>query len=312
MEREIGEIFRYKGCLYKTLERQDDDCYSCCFNTFTCKFYERGECSYRKRKDRKSVMFEYIDDPDDCQGTFSEDLIPKDMGTRPFNLEEAMNGGAVCTRLGVDVRIICFDRDNKNYPIVALVGKKANVVTYTREGRFQKIGPDNVADMVMKPATDKDNIVEEIGTCDDIHPDVIEKAINISLYGEPKTKPFNIEAARTGKPVCTKNYADARIVCFDVDDGKNILALVKYNGKEIPCVYGPDGKFICGVRDDCGDLVMLVTHKVAWQNLFKNGDTYYVSERLYEAEEDATPHILADMHDPSHTYVDTVRIEWEE
>ena len=40
---------------------------------------------------------------------------------KPFNLEEAKDGAHVCTRGGHSVRIICYDREHPNYPIVALI-----------------------------------------------------------------------------------------------------------------------------------------------------------------------------------------------
>lgn len=313
IQREIGEIFRYQGALFEVVKRTDSSCDGCAFHHHLCDWDEIGSCWKEAREDVIDVMFERIDDPGDCCGTFREDkgLFPNGIKMEPFNLDEAMNGGAVCTRLGADVRIVCFDRNDDRYPIVALVGKKENVWVYTKEGKFWHNGSDNVADLMMKSATERDTTDEDAETCDDIHPEVIEKAINISLYGEPKTKPFNLEAARAGNPVCTKNYADARIVCFDVNDGKNILALVKHNGKEVACIYGLDGKFIHGTRD-CEDLVMMATHKAFWQNVFKNGDTYYTAGYLYKTEEEAITHMLVGVHDWSHTYVSTVQVEWDE
>lgn len=57
-----------------------------------------------------------------------------------FDLEAALAGAPVCTRDGKKARIICFDRMNRNYPIIALIqvgeGKDAEEVlqSYTRDG----------------------------------------------------------------------------------------------------------------------------------------------------------------------------------
>ena len=40
---------------------------------------------------------------------------------KPFNLDEAKAGNAVCTRDGRKARIICYDRKDTDYPIVALI-----------------------------------------------------------------------------------------------------------------------------------------------------------------------------------------------
>lgn len=57
---------------------------------------------------------------------------------KPFNLEEAKRGKPVCTRDGKDVRIICFDRDEPDYPIIALVrkGNCEQLCSYTLEGYY--------------------------------------------------------------------------------------------------------------------------------------------------------------------------------
>ena len=68
---------------------------------------------------------------------------------KPFNLKEAKKGKPVCTRNGLPVRIVCFDRINNSYPIVALIdrGVKEELVTYTNEGKYSI--DDHVNDLVM-------------------------------------------------------------------------------------------------------------------------------------------------------------------
>lgn len=56
---------------------------------------------------------------------------------KPFDLEAAKNGAPVVTRKGFPVRIICFDRKQQEYPLIALIlypsGEEA-VVVYTGMG----------------------------------------------------------------------------------------------------------------------------------------------------------------------------------
>ena len=70
---------------------------------------------------------------------------------KPFNLKLAKQGHPVCTRDGRDVRILCFDRMDPQYPIIALV--KGNVFeklqTYTSNGRLTD-GEKHDCDLVMK------------------------------------------------------------------------------------------------------------------------------------------------------------------
>lgn len=54
-----------------------------------------------------------------------------------FDLEAAKRGAAVCTRDGMEVRIVCFDRVDLEYPILGLRKNKAGVeyiFSYTLDG----------------------------------------------------------------------------------------------------------------------------------------------------------------------------------
>lgn len=55
---------------------------------------------------------------------------------KPFNLEESKAGKKVITKDGREVKILCWDRKEQKYPIVALVGKDKEVYEFTKEGRF--------------------------------------------------------------------------------------------------------------------------------------------------------------------------------
>ena len=75
---------------------------------------------------------------------------------KPFNLEEYLKNPSrkVVSRDGRSVKIICTDRKNLNYPIVALVENKLtegeSVVCYTKEGKlFNDVLVD--ADLVFAP-----------------------------------------------------------------------------------------------------------------------------------------------------------------
>lgn len=72
---------------------------------------------------------------------------------KPFNLEEAKAGKPVCTRNGLSVRILCFDRLEPNYPIVALVksNNAEEVLRYTKVGNCSILTDDySKHDLFMK------------------------------------------------------------------------------------------------------------------------------------------------------------------
>ena len=137
--------------------------------------------------------------------------------------------------------------------------------------------------------------------------DMEEKKLNL--------KPFDIQKAKEGKPVCTRDGHKARIICFDYNGETGdypIVALVHYN-KGNKCYervlkYTSDGLF--NKYGDCqhdDDLMMLPEKKEGWVNIYNDGGTYY-SKYIYKTEKEATGQ--ADTISPNH--VATVKIEWYE
>lgn len=70
---------------------------------------------------------------------------------KPFDLEAARRGAAVCTRDGRNVRIVCFDMKNKKYSIIILIddGDEEQLMTYTSDGKYIN-GEDTDLDLFMK------------------------------------------------------------------------------------------------------------------------------------------------------------------
>lgn len=134
-----------------------------------------------------------------------------------------------------------------------------------------------------------------------------------------RLKPFNLEAAKAGKPVCTRDGRKARIICFDAKrkDGKNIMALIpskEYPGFEDLVAYPNNGNYHGGHEND-GDLMMLPEKKEGWVNIYNRNRPRTSSENCYimtgvsvfETKEGAISYI-----DKDKEYIDTVKIEWEE
>lgn len=117
-------------------------------------------------------------------------------------------------------------------------------------------------------------------------------------------KPFSLEAAKAGKPVCTRDGRKARIICFDRisgDDYYKIVACVTaFDGDfEEVLSYGIDGYIVDSQNPKDEDLMMLPEKKEGWINVYK--------ERCYETKEEAIRHIAPGTH-----YIDTIRVEWED
>ena len=117
--------------------------------------------------------------------------------------------------------------------------------------------------------------------------DMEEKKLNL--------KEFDLEAAKAGKPVCTRDGRKARIICFDAKrkDGKNIMALIP--SKEYPefedlVAYPNNGNYHGGHEND-GDLMMLPQKKEGWVNVYKSherGNTIsFIVASIYPTKEEA-------------------------
>ena len=98
-------------------------------------------------------------------------------------------------------------------------------------------------------------------------------------------KPFDIQKAREGKPVCTRDGHKARIICFDKKGAYPIVALVNdYNEEEYIKNYDEFGKKIIG-RETGDDLMMLPEKRSGWININKDAGLFKSKE---EAERNCT------------------------
>ena len=113
-------------------------------------------------------------------------------------------------------------------------------------------------------------------------------------------KPFNLEEAKKGKPVCTRDGRKVRIILFDLKD-KNYpiaAAIQDKDGDESIRTYTVEGIYDKGEISGL-DLMMLPEKHEGWVNIYK--------ERCYATKEEA----IKNKYDGA-TYVDTVKIKWEE
>ena len=124
-------------------------------------------------------------------------------------------------------------------------------------------------------------------------------------------KPFDLEKAKAGKPVCTRDGRKARIVCFDRESKQTpIVALVEYHNRhDGECVtsYSVNGFY----NDEPGDndLMMLPEKHEGWVNIVKEplGDDRVALGRIFKSREDAV-----ESAKNNGRYVTTAKIEWEE
>lgn len=98
-------------------------------------------------------------------------------------------------------------------------------------------------------------------------------------------KPFNLEKAKNGKNVYTRDGRKARVVCFDRKGYElyPMLALVETDGKEsLMYSYKEDGMWSNTGEESRNDLMMLPETHEAWIVVCESGGTYSVRVFLDE------------------------------
>ena len=151
------------------------------------------------------------------------------------------------------------------------------------------------------------NSTENVGYINEGNIIAIEIKQNKGNMEEKKLnlKPFDLEAAKAGKPVCTRDGRKARILCFDrfcCDEISTIVACVlSKDGKdENVIIYSSDGFMADKQHPYADDLMMLPEKKEGWVNI-------YDDMKMYASEERAKIGISTERN-----YITTTKVEWEE
>lgn len=117
-------------------------------------------------------------------------------------------------------------------------------------------------------------------------------------------KEFNLEAAKAGARVYTRDGREVRIVCFDAKSEYPILALIMCgDGNGCLNTYTIDGYYNIDKKESSSDLFMSSTKHEGWVNIYRESGHVL---GIYETEAMAKQEII-----PS-GYVATAKIEWEE
>ena len=275
MERKIGEIFEYKGEWYQCVEGYH--CYDCDFRhkNGTCIIYanypesKMGNCNGDYRTDNKNVVFKKLEKVGE-----------------PYVIEKVLYQ-----------HYKVFDIDN-------VYGDGFFWCVHNYKARTLTIGlKQNKEDMEEKKQK-LDKLVDDYMACR-IQYAEFDKEIK-ALYDKEESKPtlkeFDLEAAKAGKPVCTRDGRKARIICFDARDAKvgpTIVALIETsNGYESIERYNMQGKFLVEGCDSY-DLMMLPEKKEGWIVIHK--EAIYDKETAEKIARETTANVIK-----------IQKIEWEE
>lgn len=123
-------------------------------------------------------------------------------------------------------------------------------------------------------------------------------------------KPFNLEEAKAGKPVVTRDGRSVRIICWDreSEEGYNIVALIGGRCYEEAITCTKEGKTILGT-DNLDDLFMASEKNEGWINIYKDSNRTPFFKYIYDTKEEA---FYNRNLNSNNTYIMTIKINWEE
>lgn len=132
--------------------------------------------------------------------------------------------------------------------------------------KLEKVGEPHVAYGLTRqkyklhvPLVITNEILDKDISCDEVNGIVDIRAKQNKENMEEKKlnlKEFDLEAAKAGKSVCTRDGRKARIICFDAKCDKPIVALIYDCNKETVLQYLENGRFFVDQIDKY-DLMML-------------------------------------------------------
>jgi hypothetical protein len=100
-------------------------------------------------------------------------------------------------------------------------------------------------------------------------------------------KNFILREAKEGRPVCTSNGNDARIVAFDFVGPYPIVALVSVQGKESVCFFDLDGNIKDPPSDSGWNLMMRTKSHSAFAFVLPDKDNVPSLSKMYSDKGEA-------------------------
>ena len=278
MERNIGEIFEYNGEWYQCV-KSDTYCEDCIFN------WNKGLCN-SIIGNCDGIIFkklEKVGEPIEYNGSFYQGYKAIDTAIDVCKFcvfSEISCGEAVVCDKGVFYIKIKQNQENMEER-ETLLPKEDNPLT-------------RIVHAYMNGKISDKELIQTIKGMPDEYP-----------YN--KFTPFDLKAAKAGKPVCTRDGRKARIICFDRKGDMSITALItnkaidndnKVSEIEEVHFYYENGS--CNEYQEYRyDLMMLPEKKEGWVNVYKDSVYNTKDEALIGRSE-------------SRGYIDTIKINWEE
>lgn len=304
MERKIGEIFEYNGEWYQCLESPTCNCKHCDFydNKHDLCHISPQKCLYRERSDKKDVIFkklEKVGEPYSCN-YYGDNRLIMMQEYNLYNLDDVTN----------EDKIPMYITDYKHKRIAIEI--KQNKEEDMKESKV-KLSQEEYEHVK--------NLIENHILPGKLHKEVYEDEVTEQImrlfsvdanYSNSESigkilRPFDLQKAKEGKPVCTRDGRKARIICFDRRVNRPVVALIESDNHEeaLQC-YFDNGRCCCDVTSGY-DLMMLPEKKEGWVNVYKKEQNRYV-KGIFPSREIA----LNSISEKSREYIATIKITWEE
>ena len=281
MEWKIGEIRQVNGEWYQCVG--GNGCENCAFKRRKCYLEGDtddpiGECCYDRRRDNKDVIFkklEKVGEPFTIVGKLYQYY-------KVFDIDNVYGDGPWCV----------YNYKAKTLTIEIKQNKEEDMKTVRISKDDLNFLVNKIRYGILPKHTDWDKITSEITDLFSVEDVILSNSENIGK----KLKPFDLEAAKAGKPVCTRDGRKARIICFDRTGKFPIVALVEAKDRDDIYSYLNCGKDNESVEKEY-DLMMLPEKKEGWVNVSKFS--------TYASKEEALSHKTYDI-------IDTIKVSWEE
>ena len=326
MERKIGEIFNIDNEWYQVVKSNGECCKDCDFYEKGCKakYADVGSCG-TSREDWTQVIFKKLEKVGDPylahDHSRNKDVIVQDY--KLYNQHACYNGHE---------EMLSFGFRGRNE--IVTIKSKEPIKSLNCENSVEIQIEQNKEDMEEKKIKlsqdDIDWLKKQIRwtalpgyiTHEEDYDRVTEEIMNLFIPSDTEhsssekigknLKPFDLDEAKAGKPVCTRDGRKARIICFDGKGDQPIIALVEAKGNKDALIEKVERYFINGhsvfeVRETNNDLMMLPEKKEGWVNVYYDNDasSHRGCRFIYDTKERA-------VKEAGSSYITTVKINWEE
>ena len=312
MEQKIGEIFEINGEWYQCVEHKG--CHSCAFALrrgfgFECVFKGTPRCTCRS--DGKLVIFKKLEKVGEPYMLEDKKFQKYKVFKTPYIYHKIdCSWQSFADPYYISLEIKQTKEDMEETKLIELLSEKVhNAWMKEKEAQGFSYGKDYDKEKKKHPdMLPYNELKEEVKEYDRATVRAVLQAQKElqSKYNYNNLKSFDLEAAKAGKPVCTRDGRKARIICFDSknDPQRPIVALVEHNDNELLYEYTIDGKDCFSRISTTGtsDLMMLPEKKEGYVNIYRS--------QVYDTLEKAKEAYKRTCNDDN--YFQTIKIEWEE